>query len=282
MGTEPWARGGDPGRRLEGKRAFVTGAGTTPGGELLGIGEAIAVLFAAQGAAVAIADVSAERAAATLELVEAAGGRAITTIGDLTTEADSARCVAEAAEAFEGLDTVVNCAAVSPTSGGRPAELDLAEWDRVMAVNLRASLLTVRAAIAHLVEAGGGSIVNISSIAAMRGLGSGAYGASKAALGGLTRDWAFLHGREGIRVNAILPGHVYTPMGDQGGEKLRKIRLRSALLPVEGVAWDVAWPAVFLASDESRWMTALEIPVDGGTTAVTPLGGWMVNMRDPE
>jgi len=260
----------------------VTGGGTTPGRELMGIGEAIAVLFAAQGASVAVADVSAERAAATLALIEEVGGKGLAAVGDLTTEADSARCVAEAADAFGGLDTVVNCAAVSPTSGGRPAELDLAEWDRVMKVNLHAVLLTVRAAIPHLQAAGNSSIVNISSIAASRGLGSGAYAASKAAMGGLTRDWAFLHGREGIRVNCILPGHVYTPMGDQGGEKLRKRRLRSALLPVEGVAWDIAWPAVFLASDESRWMTALEIPVDGGTTSITPLGGWMVNMRDPE
>jgi NAD(P)-dependent dehydrogenase (short-subunit alcohol dehydrogenase family) len=282
MAEAPWWRGGDPGRRLEGKRAFVTGAGTDPGGELLGIGEAIAVLFAAQGAKVAVADVSSERADATLALIDEVGGEAVATVGDLSTEADSARCVAEAAEAFGGLDTVVNCAAVSPRSGARPAALDLDEWDRVMRVNLHATLLTVRAAIPHLLTAGGGSIVNISSIAAIRGLGSGAYGASKAAMGGLTRDWAYLHGREGIRVNAILPGHVYTPMGDQGGEQFRRIRLRSALLPVEGVAWDVAWPAVFLASDESRWMTALEIPVDGGTTSITPLGGWMVNQRDPE
>ncbi|HEY6532501.1 MAG TPA: SDR family oxidoreductase [Acidimicrobiales bacterium] len=282
MAQGPWWRGVEPGRRLEGKRAFVTGAGTTPGGELLGIGEAIAVLFAAQGAKVAVADVSADRAAATLALIDEIGGEAVATVGDLTSEADSTRCVTEAAEAFDGLDTLVNCAAVSPTSGGRPAELDLAEWDRVMKVNLHATLLATRATIPHLQEAGSSSIVNISSIAAIRGLGSGAYAASKAALGGLTRDWAFLHGREGIRVNAILPGHAYTPMGDQGGEQIRKVRLRSALLPVEGVAWDIAWPAVFLASEESRWITGLEIPVDGGTTSITPLGGWMVNMRDPE
>jgi NAD(P)-dependent dehydrogenase (short-subunit alcohol dehydrogenase family) len=278
----PWWRGAEPGRRLAGKRAFITGGGTTPGGELLGIGEAIAVLFAAQGAKVAVADISAERAAATLELIEQVGGEAIAAVGDLCEESEAKRCVDQAAEAFGGLDTVVNCAAVSPRSGGRPAELDLAEWDRVMTVNLHAVLLTVRAAIPHLQQAGGGSIVNISSIAASRGLGSGAYAASKAAMGGLTRDWAFLHGREGIRVNCILPGHVYTPMGDQGGEKLRKLRHRSALVPTEGVAWDIAWPAVFLASDESRWMTALEIPVDGGTTSITPLGGWMVNLRDPD
>ena len=146
----PWSRGADPGRRLEGKRAFVTGAGTAPGGELLGIGEAIAVLYAAQGAKVAVADVSAERAEATLALIAEAGGEAVATVGDLSDEADSARCVAEAADAFGGLDTVVNCAAVSPRSGARPAELDLAEWHGVMRVNLDASLLTVRSAVPHL------------------------------------------------------------------------------------------------------------------------------------
>ena len=104
---QPWWRGADPGRRLEGKRVFVTGAGTAPGGDLLGIGEAVAVLFAAQGARVALADVSGERAAATLALVDDIGGEAVATVGDLTTPGDNGRCVQEAVDVFGGLDTIV-------------------------------------------------------------------------------------------------------------------------------------------------------------------------------
>jgi NAD(P)-dependent dehydrogenase (short-subunit alcohol dehydrogenase family) len=276
----PWWRGADAGRRLAGKRAFVTGAGTEPGGEVLGIGEAIAVLFAAQGAKVAIADISAERAAATLALVEEIDAEGVVVVGDLADLDDNARCVQEAVDACGGLDTVVNSAALSG-GGGSPVDVDLDLWDHVMAVNLHATLLTARHTIPHLVAAGGGSIVNISSIAASRGHGSGAYAASKAAMLGLTRDWAYAHGRDAVRVNCILPGHVYTPMGNQGGPELRERRRRTGLLPSEGAAWDVAWPAVFLASDESRWITGVEIPVDAGTTSSGALALQMLNDRDP-
>jgi NAD(P)-dependent dehydrogenase (short-subunit alcohol dehydrogenase family) len=258
----------------------VTGAGTQPGGDVPGIGEAIAVLFAAQGAKVAIADISPERAAATLALVEEIGGEAVTVVGDLADLDDNARCVQEAVDACGGLDTVVNSAALSG-GGGSPVDVDLELWDHVMAVNLHATFLTARHAIPHLVAAGGGSIVNISSIAASRGHGSGAYAASKAAMLGLTRDWAYAHGRDGVRVNCILPGHVYTPMGSQGGPELRESRRRAGLLPTEGEGWDVAWPAVFLASDESRWVTGVEIPVDAGTTSSGAFALQMLNDRDP-
>lgn len=114
MNDQPWWRGVDPGHRLTGKRAFVTGAGTAPGGDLLGIGEAIAVLFASQGARVAVADVSAERAAATVSLISDADAEGVVVVGDLSSEADNARCVGEAARALGGLDTVVNNAASTP------------------------------------------------------------------------------------------------------------------------------------------------------------------------
>jgi NAD(P)-dependent dehydrogenase (short-subunit alcohol dehydrogenase family) len=277
----PWWRGGDAGRRLLGKRAFVTGAGTAPGGEPLGIGEAIAVLFAAQGARVAIADISAERADETLRLVEDVGGEGVVTVGDLANLDDNARCVEEAVRAFGGLDTVVNSAALSG-GGGSPVDVDLDTWEHVMSVNLHATLLTGRHTIPHLEAAGGGSIVNISSIAATRGPGSGAYGASKAAMLGLTRDWAYVHGRSGVRVNCILPGHVYTPMGNQGGPDVRQQRRRAGLLPIEGVAWDVAWPAVFLASEESRWISGVELPVDAGTTSTAAYALQLLNDRDAD
>jgi len=273
--NQPWWRGVDPGHRLTGKRAFVTGAGTAPGGDLLGIGEAIAVLFASQGAKVAVADVSGERAKATVGLINDAGAEGVAVIGDLSREADNARCVEEAVRALGGLDTVVNNVALSG-GGGSPTTVDLEVWERVMAVNVRAAILTARHAIPHLKRAGGGSIINVSSVAATRALGTGAYAASKAAIQALTRDWALIHGRDHIRANCIVVGHAHTPMGttDEAGRERRRL---ASLLGTEGVAWDIAWPAVFLASDESRWISGADLPVDAGATATTALGIHMLN-----
>lgn len=276
--ARPWQRGVDHGRRLAGKRALVTGAGAPPSRELLGIGEAAAILFAVQGARVLIADISSERAETTRRMVEELGGEAVTSVGDLTDADAAARCVEHAVDVFGGLDILVNNVALSH-GGGNPADVSLNVWDRVMEVNLRAALLTTRYAVPHLSATGGGSIVNVSSIAAIRGFGSGAYAASKAALLGLTRDWAYLLGRDNIRVNCILPGHVYTPMGNQGGPELRERRRRAGLLNREGLAWDVAWPIVFLASDESRWITGVELPVDAGTTSSAALAIQMLDER---
>jgi len=138
-----------------------------------------------------------------------------------------------------------------------------------------------RSAVPHLQAAGGGAIVNISSIAAIRGMGGGAYGPAKAGVIGLTYDLAYSHGRDNIRVNCIAPGHLYTPMGDQGGPELRERRRRAGLLGTEGTAWDAAWAALFLASDESRWITGVVLPVDAGTTASTALAVQTLEMRAP-
>jgi NAD(P)-dependent dehydrogenase (short-subunit alcohol dehydrogenase family) len=279
VGEQPWQRAADSGRRLDGRVAIVTGAGSAGG--LLGIGEAIAVLFATQGARVGVVDISRERAEVTREMIDDVGGECVVSVGDLTDPRQSARCVAEVAGRFGGAGILVNCAGVVARSAW-PDGFDLEEWERVMAVNLTASVLATRHALPHLRAAGNGAIVNISSIAAIRGMGGGAYTASKAAIIGLTREWAYDHGREGIRVNCVLPGHAYTPMGLSGGEELRRRRLRAGLLPTEGTAWDVAWPVVFLASDEARWMTGLAIPVDAGTTSTSPLGIDLLNERVPD
>ena len=273
-----WWRETDPGRRLVGKRAFVTGAGTGVGNGPIGIGEAISILFGAQGARVAVVDVSEERARATEELVAMVGGEAVVVVGDLTSEQQTARCVDQAVRALGGLDTVVNSVALSHGSGS-PVEADLDVWDRVMEVNLRAALLTARHTIPHLRSAGGGSIVNISSVAASRGHGAGAYAASKAALDTLTHDWAYLHGHDNIRVNSLVVGHVFTPMGNSGGAELREVRRQSGLLGTEGTAWDPAWAAVFLASEESRWITGVELPVDAGTTSTAPFAHHLLMRR---
>ena len=183
------------------------------------------------------------------------------------------------AHRFGRLDILVNNAAITGAGGVGVSYEEM--WNRVIALDLTAVMLMSRSAVPHLRSAGGGAIVNMSSIAAIRGMGSGAYGAAKAGVIGLTYDLAYAHGRDNIRVNCIAPGHLYTPMGDQGGPELRERRRRAGLLGTEGTAWDAAWAALFLASDESRWITGAVLPVDAGTTASTALAIQGLEMRSP-
>ena len=159
-------------------------------------------------------------------MIDEIGGSCEVAVGDLTDLDENARCVREIAAAFGRLDILVNSAAVADATGS-PVDVDLQRWNATMDVNVTASMLAAKHAIPHMQAAGGGSIVNISSIAGTHGFGSGAYAASKAALIGLTRDWAYLHGRDGIRVNCLVVGHAYTPMGASDGEDLRERRRRA-------------------------------------------------------
>jgi NAD(P)-dependent dehydrogenase (short-subunit alcohol dehydrogenase family) len=268
---------GNLGRRLESRVAIVTGAGSS--GPLPGTGVAIAALFALHGASVGVVDISVERATNTVELIERAGGTSTAVIADITQPSECERAVQEVIQQFGRLDILVNNAAITGT-GNEAAPYD-ETWDRVIALDLTAVMLMSRSAVPHLRSAGGGAIVNLSSIAGMRGMGGGAYGSAKAGVIGLTYDLAFSHGRDNIRVNCIAPGHLYTPMGDQGGPELRERRRRAGLLGTEGTAWDAAWAALFLASDESRWITGVVLPVDAGTTASTALAVQTLEMRAP-
>lgn len=256
---------------------MVTGAGSS--GALPGTGVAIAALFAAHGAQVGVVDISAERAANTASLIEEAGGTSVPVVADITQAAECDRAADEVRRRFGRLDILVNNAAI--TGGGADEASYQEAWDRVVALNLTAVMLTCKSAVPHLRAAGGGAIVNMSSIAALRGFGSGAYASAKAGVIGLTYDLAYAHGRDNIRVNCIAPGHLYTPMGDQGGPELRERRRRAGLLGTEGTAWDAAWAALFLASDEARWITGVVLPVDAGTTAATALGLQNLELRSP-
>ncbi len=259
--------GPDPCRRLEGRVALVTGAGSA--GALPGTGVAIAALFARHGARVGVVDISAERAANTVELIAGAGGTSHAVVADITEATECERAVGEVVGHFGRLDVLVNNAAITGAGGTGSYEEN---WNRVMALNLNAVMLMSRSAVPHLRAAGGGSIVNLSSIAAIRGMGGGAYGPAKAGVIGLTYDLAYTYGRDQIRVNCIAPGHLYTPMGDQGGPELRERRRQVGLLGTEGTAWDAAYAALFFASEESRWITGVVLPVDAGTTVTTALG----------
>jgi NAD(P)-dependent dehydrogenase (short-subunit alcohol dehydrogenase family) len=266
--TSDVTRSADPGRRLDGRVAIVTGAGSS--GPLPGIGVATAVLFASQGAHVGVVDISGDRAANTEKLIASAGGTSTAVVADITVATECERGVDQVIQQFGRLDILVNNAAVT-AGGGDAATVDEAAWNRVVALNLNAVMLMSKSAVPHLRAAGGGSIVNMSSIAAIRGMGSGAYAATKAGVIGLTYDLAYSLGRDGIRVNCIAPGHLFTPMGNQGGDELRERRRRAGLLGTEGTAWDAAWAALFLASEESRWITGVVLPVDAGTTVSTAL-----------
>jgi NAD(P)-dependent dehydrogenase (short-subunit alcohol dehydrogenase family) len=257
--------------RLSGKVALVTGAGSI--GKGYGTGKAIAFNFAAEGAKVCLVDRDAGAAEETRSIIDAAGGDAIVCLGDITIEPDCARVVAATVERYGKLDILVNNVGIS-IGGGRLESLDMSVWDRVLDINLRGAVLLTKHAAPHLIGAGNSAIVNIASIAGLLASGGAAYGPSKAALISLTRELALLYGRSGVRANVICPGHIQTPhVEGLIDEKMRDWRRRIGPLGVEGDAWDVAAAAVFLASDESRFITAVCLPVDGGATGVLPMSG---------
>ena len=249
--------------RLEGKVAIVTGAGSSGPG--VGNGKAASVLFAREGAKVLLVDINADHAQETLELITAEGGEASVFQADVT-NADHCRSMVESAvERYGRLDILDNNVGVLLRE--KFTDIDPEDWDRVMAINLKSMMLASQAAIPRMIESGGGSIINITSVAGIRAWSDAAYAASKAGIIGLTQTLAAEHGRDGIRANAIAPGAVYTPMvAWQLSEEAREIRRESTLLGTEGTAWDVAWAAVYLASDEARWVTGVLLPVDGGVT----------------
>ncbi len=255
------------GNRLSGRAAIVAGAGST--GDFLGTGAATASLFAAQGAFTGVLDASADRANATCELIERHGGTAVALTADITDAAAVGRVIDDFVTRAGRLDVVVNNTGISNGS-----------WDHVFAVNVTGAMNVSEAAHEHLVRAGGGSIVNVSSVAALRGFGAGAYAASKGAVLSLTTDLAYRWGPDGIRVNCLVPGHLHTPIGNQGGAGAREARRKANLLGTEGTAWDLAWAALFLAGPESRWITGVTLPVDAGTTTATGLG-MLARMTEP-
>ena len=256
--------------RLKGKTALVTGAGSQREG--FGTGKAIAVLFAREGARVCLVDKEADRASETLAIITAEGGEAFVSAGDVTHSADCRRFVEDTMARWGAFDILINNVGIA----GRPERLDTLDeslWSRTIDVNLKSAILMSRYAVAHMAKQGGGAIVNIASIAGLRAYGGGvAYGPSKAGLIALSQDLAVMYGRDGIRVNAIAPGHIFTPLS-QGflDEEARAARRKAGPLNVEGDAWDVAAATLFLASDEARFITGVCLPVDGGVIATGSL-----------
>ena len=251
--------------RLSGKVALITGGGT-------GIGRAIALAFAREGASVALAGRRLEKLREVTKEVEKGGGKALALECDVTRARDAERAVKGTAERFGRLNVLVNNAGmlhVSTVEG-----ISEEEWDRVMSVNVKGPFLMSRAALKEFRKAGGGAIVNIGSILGLVAMKDrAAYSASKGGVTMLTKAMALDHAHENIRVNCICPSIVETELvkglfdSSEKGEQLRKGRLAHIPLGRFGQPADVAEMAVFLASDESSWVTGAALPLDGGLTA---------------
>ena len=253
--------------RLQGKVAIVAGAGAS--GAVIGNGQTTAILFAREGAKVVCADAVLERAQVTVEMIAKEGGTASAFRADVSRSADCKAMVEAAVERYGRLDILDNNVGISVRAD--VLEVTEEQWDKVMAVNVKSIVLAAKHAIPHIKRAGGGSIINISSVAGLRANQSTPYTTSKAAIVGLTRSMAGDHGRDGIRVNCILPGLIYGPMtAPRMDEAIRAKRREAGALGTEGTGWDVAWAAVFLASDEARWITGVALPVDAGFLVMSP------------
>jgi NAD(P)-dependent dehydrogenase (short-subunit alcohol dehydrogenase family) len=257
------------GDRLQGKAAIVTGGGGAAGGGL-GIGKAISCVLAREGASVLLVDKIRENAEETLRTIEEDAGKAAVFVGDVSSEDDCEAMVDAATETFGGLDILVNNAAI--TRHVPIVETTRELYESVIGVNLTGSFMACKFAVPALIARGGGSIVNIGSVAGVRDSGSShpAYSASKAALLGLTADLAGAYGRDNVRVNTVLPGMISSPMQESVGRVSDDVRARLNLLGRMGSAWDIAHAVLFLCGDEAAYITGLTLPVDGGATAAMP------------
>lgn len=248
--------------RLEGKIAIVTGGGS-------GIGREIAMLFCREGARVVVADYKEDTAEDTVKKIKTAGGNAISLMVDITSPAQVKRLVNSALEAYGGIDILVNNAGT--LFFGTILDTDEKTWNRVIATNLTGTYLCSRAVLPHMIRRGGGSIINMTSSTGAHDavVNSAAYVASKGGVALLTKAMAVDHAKDNIRVNAIAPGPTDTPMlrDNVTEEFLKKFVLET--IPMKRLAKpsEMAFTALFLASDEASFITGAIIPVDGGQTA---------------
>ena len=254
--------------RLKGKVAVVTGA--APRREGVGNGMATAILFAREGAKVVLVNRSAERAEKLARQIRDEGGEASVFAGDVAKE-DVCEAMAQFAVSQYGrLDILHNNVGIG--APGSAETVTLADWNRVIEANLTTTMLCTRACLPRMKQGGGGSVIMVSSIAGALGLmgstGAVAYSTAKAGLHGFTHSVAADYATQNIRANCIIVGSVHTPMVGHMGAEGRERRRKMVPMQTEGTAWDVAHGAVYLASDESRWVTGVLLPIEGGLIAL--------------
>lgn len=254
---------------LEGKVVIVTGAGAH--GDEIGNGRAAAILLARAGAHVLVVDLEPELAERTVQMIAAEGNSAKAGAYDITDPAQCEAMVEDAVRTWGRLDGLDNN--VGYGARGTVVEEDYDAWMRLMKVNLDGMFLSSKYAIPAMIKSGGGAIVNISSVSSIRPHGVAAYTTSKGAVNALTQTMALDHGRDGIRVNAVLPGLVYTPVVYANGmsDKTREYRKNASALGIEGTGWDVGAAVRFLLSDHARYITGTLMIVDGGLHLKSPM-----------
>ena len=260
--------------RLKGKVAIVVGAGQTPG-DTIGNGRATAMTYAREGARVLVVDRRLESAEETREMIAQAGGEAIAFAADATSS-DACQKMAQACVTQWGrIDILHNNVGIGDKDSG-PTHLEEEAWDRIMNVNMKSVFMPCKHVLPIMREQGSGSIISISSIAAVCSVGMLAYKTSKAGINAMTHQMALGNAKYGIRVNAIMPGLMDTPMAIEGISAARNIpkdklrEQRDSQVPLGGkmgTGWDIANASLFLASDEARFVTGVILPVDGGQSA---------------
>jgi len=255
--------------RLDGKVALITGAGN-------GMGRVASVLFAQEGARIVVADWSEDGALETVAAVEAAGGEAAFVKVDVAKADQVEAMIGFTMERFGALNVLYNNAGIFPADDGGVTETPEPTWDRVMDVNLKGVWLGCKYGVPAMVESGGGSIVNVASFVALMGAATAqiAYTASKGGVLAMTREIAVEYGRKGVRANSLCPGPIATPMLEELMSDPARKQRRLVHIPMGrlGQAEELAKAALFLASDDSSFMTGAQLVVDGGITAayVTP------------
>jgi len=261
-------------KRLEGKVAIVTGAGQTPG-DTIGNGRAISVLFARAGAKVMLVDRRLDSAQETKSMIAQEGGQCFAFAADVSQADDCRRMAEECAAQYGRIDILVNNVGTGGENLG-PVNLKEESWERIFNVNLKSMYLTCKYVLPYMEKQGSGSIVNISSVAAVCAVSMLAYKTSKAGVNALTHSIAMEYAKKGIRVNVIMPGLMNTPMAIEGISRFRGInkedliKRRNSMVPLKGgmgSGWDTAYAALFLASDEAKFITGAVLPVDGGQCA---------------
>ena len=251
-------------KHLEGKRIFVTGAGGA-------LGRASGLMFAREGAAVAVVDISADAAAETQRMIEAEGGVAVAITADVRDEAQVRDAADAAVAALGGLDTLFNNAGVMPHQDKSFLDGDLDLWHLISSINLDGTMLCSKYVVPYIIEGGGGAVLNMSSFLAVIGCSfpQDGYAASKGAISSLTRSMAVQLGPKGIRVNGMAPGPVLTAHVEQffPEPEARRVRLERVPLGRFGAPDDVAGLASFLVSDAAAWVTGQVIVIDGGISS---------------